>query len=181
LKEVAKTDEKADVRSAAIDRLIELGDAENAAFFEKIIKNDPAGSVKMTARIGLGALYVAEGDIKNLRFFEENWSAFDFYDAINFFDLYAELASKGDAAEVVATATKLKAVAMTDNSLWKRFGATKAINTLHAKLAQEGESDRSDAQQFVDADTQLVTMIQEIKAAEKDPQLQQIYEQLPQP
>ncbi|MEM0993903.1 MAG: M1 family metallopeptidase, partial [Bacteroidota bacterium] len=136
VQKMAQNDPKADVRSAAVDRLIELADPKYASFFEKVIKNDEAASVKSTARLGLGSLYVASGDLKNLKFFEENWSEFDFYDAIGFFDLYAELAKTGQAAEMVAAATKLKAVSMEDESLWKRFGATKAINTLHATLVE---------------------------------------------
>ncbi|MEM9885851.1 MAG: M1 family metallopeptidase [Bacteroidota bacterium] len=181
VQKMAESDPKADVRSAALDRLMELANPKYASFFEKVIKNDEAGSVKSTARLGLGSIYVASGDLKNLTFFEENWSAFDYYDAINFFDLYSELAKTGGAEEIVAVATKLKEVSMTDTSLWKRFGATKAINTLHATLVEKADSEGSDGQQFTDADGQLLAMIKEIKDAETDPQLQQIYSQIPQP
>ena len=100
---------------------------------------------------------------------------------ITFFDTYAELASQGDAEQIVEVANKLKAVGLKDQSLWKRFGATKAINALHGTLAERKGAGGEDVQQFTDADSQLLAIIEEIKAAEKDPQLQQVYTQLPQP
>jgi len=182
MKKVVENDPKAEVRSAALDRLIELGDSSYAGFFEKVSKNDPAASVKSSAQLGVASIYVAEGDLKNLAFFKENWKDFDFYDAINFFDLYGELAKQGDAEEMVSAANDLKEFAMNGESLWQRFGATKAINTLHATLAEkESAASGTEATQFTTADDQILTIIKEIKAAEKDPQLQQIYMQLPQP
>ncbi|MEL6943605.1 MAG: hypothetical protein AAFO82_13120, partial [Bacteroidota bacterium] len=182
MKKVVENDPKAEVRSAALDRLIELGDPSYGDFFEKIANNDPAASVKSSALLGVASLYVTRGDIQALEFFQNNWKDFDFYDAINFFDLYAELAKQGSPTDMVNSANDLKEVAMTANSLWQRFGATKAINTLHATLAEkEGEASGEEATQFTTADDQILTIIKEIKAAEKDPQLQQIYMQLPQP
>ncbi|MEM6697602.1 MAG: hypothetical protein AAF599_04350, partial [Bacteroidota bacterium] len=182
MKKVVENDPKAEVRSAALDRLIELGDEKNGDFFEKVANNDPAKSVKSSALLGVASLYVNRGDVQALEFFNENWEDFDFYDAINFFDLYAELASQGKPTEMVDIANDLKKISMSAESLWQRFGATKAINTLHATLAaKENEASGEEATQFTTADDQILTIIKEIKAAEKDPQLQQIYMQLPQP
>ncbi|MEM8524952.1 MAG: M1 family aminopeptidase [Bacteroidota bacterium] len=182
MKSVVENDPKAEVRSAALDRLIELGDEKNGDFFEKVAQNDPAASVKSSALLGIASIYVNKGDIGALGYFNRYWKEFDFYDAINFFDLYAELASQGKPTEMVSAANDLKEISMNASSLWQRFGATKAINTLHATLAaQENEASGGEATQFTTADEQILTIIKEIKAAEKDPQLQQIYMQLPQP
>ncbi|MEM1327455.1 MAG: M1 family metallopeptidase [Bacteroidota bacterium] len=182
VKALIQNDPKAEVRSAGLDRLIALGDDSYKSLFEEVAENDEAQSVQSTARIGLAALYVAEGDTKNLKFFEDSYADFDYYDAINFFDLYAELASQGEYDEMVATAKKLKPIAMGDSSLWKRFAATKTINTLHGALVQLTEETEGDAaRQLIEADGELLQILSDIKEAETDPQLKQVYIQLPQP
>lgn len=182
VKQLVRNDPKADVRSAGLDRLIALGDASYKNLFAEVAENDEAQSVQSTARLGLAALYVAEGDVNNLKFFEDNYASFDYYDAINFFDLYAELAQQGDFNQMLDAAKKLKIIALADASLWKRFGATKTINTIHgalSKLAEEAGGDT--ARQFINADEEVLQIIEDIKVAETDPQLKQVYEQLPQP
>jgi aminopeptidase N len=182
VKALIQNDPKAEVRSAGIDRLIALGDDSYESLFEEVAKNDEAKSVQSTARIGLAALYASKGDTKNLKFFEESYADFDFYDAINFFDLYGELASQGDYDQMLDTAKKLKPIALGDSSLWKRFAATKTINTLRgalSRLAEEAEGDA--ARQFIEADEEVLMMLEQIKNTETDPQLKQVYMQMPQP
>ncbi len=180
--DLARNDTDTEVRSAALDRLIETGDTQYASLFEEVLQKEESNEVKAMARQGLGELYLNSGDLSKLSFFEENWSDIDMFDAVGFFDTYAALLTQADTPQILEAVKKLKAVALTDRSIFRRFGSTKAINALHAHLYQLAEEAAEDnVTQFIDADANLVEILMEIIKKETDPQLKQVYIDFPNP
>lgn len=180
--ELTKSDPHPDVRSAAVERLIETQDPQYANVFEQVLETEESADVKGMAYQGLGALYVANGDVSKLSFFEEHWSKIEQYDALTFLGAYAELLTQADTPKILESAKKLKEVALTDSSIFRRFGATNAINTLHAHLYQLAEdAAESNIMQFADADAEVMEMLNEVLEKETDPQLQQVYVNFPNP
>jgi hypothetical protein len=154
--------------------IVEGGDF--TTLFERIIKNDVAGSVKMAARLAISDKYAQSSDLKNLAFFEENLDKMDNYDAITFFSNYAGLASAGEVPQMQNVAEKLKSIALKDGSIWRRFAAMNAIYGIHSILAQKMEENPSSTTTFKAFDDSLLEMITNIKAQENDPQLKQVYD-----
>ncbi|NJK84054.1 MAG: hypothetical protein HC912_09865 [Saprospiraceae bacterium] len=91
--------------------------------------------------------------------------------------------AQADAAQILTSAEKLKKVAIQDSSIFRRFGATKAINNLHSVLYErmEAAKDTDNYPPLKEADAILVDMIQEVKEKETNMQLKQIYLDLPNP
>ncbi len=178
---LAEKDPHSDVRSSAIEQLMYEPDVKYMSLFERIIANDPAGTVKSSAQQGIAAIYAQGDDLGKLSFFEDNWEEIDGFDAISYLEFYQELAGKGDAAGILSSAKKLKDLALASASQWRRFGAMKAINGLHAKLVSQVDSADEKAQAFTDADAEVLSMIEAIKSAETDSQLKQLFINFPNP
>lgn len=183
MQDIALNDPHSEVRASALERLLEVEGQDYKSLFEQILKDDKSAVVKATAMQGLAMGYVASGDLSYLSFFENNWLKIDGYEALEFFDGYSELVSLGDVAQVLASAQKMKQVATQDGSIFRRFGATKAINNLHGVLYMriEEAKNTNNYQSLKDADAILVDMIQEIKQKETNMQLKQIYLDIPNP
>jgi len=116
----------------------------------------------------LSAIYAASGDLSKLPFFEKQMKEVDGYGAINLMDAYRSLLAQGDAAQVQAGIAKMKALALDQtNSPWRRLAATKALNDWREEYKATGTA--------ADKVDMLGKLINEVKAAETEPQLQQIY------
>lgn len=182
IERLVEKDPHSSVRSSAIEQLMYDGDPKYQGLFERLLKNDKSGQVQASAKQGIAAIYANGDDLEKLKFFEENWSEIDGFDAISYLEFYQMLAAKGDAPQMVKAAEQLQTLAMNDNSLWRRFGAMKAMNGLHGVLFQQAEAASEDGQQsFLDADSTIIKMMEEVKAQETDSQLNQFYNNFPNP
>ncbi|MEM9990121.1 MAG: DUF3458 domain-containing protein [Bacteroidota bacterium] len=181
IKQLAKNDPHSSVRSSAIEQLLYDGNPKYQSLFEEILEKDKAKSVQASARQGIAAVYANGDDLSKLAFFEENWSSIDGFDVIGFLDSYQKLAAKGSVEQILETAKKLENIALENTSLWRRFGAMKSLNELHATLNAQAKDAETDAQTFMDADATVVAMIEKVKQKETDGQLTQLYKGFPAP
>jgi aminopeptidase N len=157
-----------EVINTGLGVLAELAPRDGLAAASKLENEDSAGVLN-----GLGKLYTSTGDPKYVDFFAKNLKKVDGYQALSFYDNYAQLVLNS-SGESIDNAVKQFAEIATDmaQSDWRRFGATKTLSEIGDSLAEEID-DKQAQQQF----ERIRTAIEVIKAAETDPQLKGIYEQ----
>jgi len=175
-----ENDKSYDVIAAGLRALYAV-DQEQALAYAKKMEDSENGSI-LTA---VSEIYADSDDVAaNRGFYEEKWDEVDGFNAINFFESYSALVSKGDVETILDAAETLKKVSTTDGqSLWRKLSATKTINELHAELTTRYEdAEEEEAKNQIDeADAQLLKMITDIKQQETDMQLKQIYNNFPNP
>ncbi len=153
------------VISAGLEALTKLDKAEATKYAAKL-ENESNGSIIAA----VGGIYKDSGDVSKLPFFEKNIDKTNGYGAINFLASYAELAAKGGPETMLKSGNTLGAISMNmSQSPWRRFGATKALDTLYKTLKTAGETDKSSA---------LQKMIEKIKSVETNSQLKGLYNNL---
>lgn len=209
IQKLISEDPSSQVRSAALAKLAESGDAKFADLIVNSLKNEKSTRVKGEALIALqkldptaalkyaesfrssenptlikaaGEVFAASGDTKYLEFFEKNLSKQEGFDAIEFTETYSVLAAAGTIETMLLTADKFFKISMSDkDSAWKKFGTTKAINDFHVDMVTRSLESESetDAAKFEVADAKLVDMINQIKAFETNGQLQMFYGNFP--
>ncbi len=191
---MAKNDKRSQVKASALLMLAETGDtkyvsvAKNAvdkeraypvvsAGLEALTKLDKAEAAKYAAKLenetngsiisAVGGIYQDSGDMSKLSFFEKNIDKTSGYGTINFLASYAELSKKGGADQMLKSGQNLGKMALNMNdSPWKRFGATKALDDLYRTLKTSGDTDKT---------MLLKKLIGEIKSAETNNQLKGLY------
>ena len=85
---------------------------------------------------------------------------------------------------MLRTANNIKSIAMSEaNMFWMRFMVTKSINELHATLSGkiEAEGDAAKLADMKAKDAELVKIINDIKAWEKDDRVMNMYDAFPDP
>ncbi len=177
-KEAIQTAHAYRVVGAALQALAELAPQEALAYAKTLEAEDSPFIIGT-----IGELYALSGDPQYLPFFEKQMDHIDGFGIINFLDQYASLAAQSDVDTAIATAQKLKAIA-TDASAspWRRFAATRGINTMHAILRERMRSAASDDKAALQAtDEALLLMIEQIKQQEASPQLKTLYANFPDP
>ena len=166
---------------AAALQLLNANNSAAALKAAKKLENENSSDILAT----IGEIYVETGDIKYLTFFEENWDKVEFFSAITFMQLYGQLAAEGDVDQMLSSGKKLAGIGSNmGQSPWKRFGSTNALNGLHANLTEmlsDSMLPEETKTKIKDADNQLVKLIEQVKAAETNPQLQAFYQGLPNP
>ncbi len=194
VEKMAKTDSRSQVKSAALLMLAKTGDAKYvsvaknaidneraygvvAAGLEALTQLDKAEATKYAAKLeneksgsiiaAVGSIYESTGDMSKLSFFEKNVDKTSGYGTINFLNSYSELAAKGGPQTMLDTGITLSKLGLDmQQSPWKRFGATRALDNLYKKLKDGGETEKS---------MQLKKLIGDIKAAETMDQLKGLY------
>ena len=196
IRDIARSDAHSGTRAAAIELLAETKDAELEAIATEALKaypypvvaaglislleTNPEAAVRAAADLesvdnddisgAIAQLYGASGDVSKLAYFEERMNKVDGFGAIDLLAAYQELLVQADDAEVNRGVEMMKALAINQGtSPFRRLAATRALH-----LMRESKKESADAAAMV---TQLKTIIDEIKAAETEPQLQQIYGQ----
>lgn len=151
------------VVAAGLTALADLDPATasaTAAEMESLDNSDIAGAI--------ATLYSKSGDLSKLSYFENQMETIDGFGAVDLMSAYAGLLAKADETKINSGVAKMKAMALLqEGSPWKRLAATAAINDL-----RESNKEMGDKAAMVE---QLGAIIEEIKAAETEPQLQQIY------
>jgi len=196
LKTLAVNDVHSSVRSAALIKVADVAGPSFVGDVEKIIKNEQVYSVVAAAldalskldepkalataktlennengRIleSIAGLYTKTGDAKYIPFFEKNLDALDGWSMINFYSSYAKLLAKAETETQLSKAMMLKSWAtnMEDSAPIKRFASTRAISDMVKELGSGADNSTTVAT--------LKSYIDEIKGAETNEQLKQMY------
>lgn len=208
VREMAANDPRSQVRGVALDKLAELEDEGALAAAKKAIEQDSSYTVIASGLQALvvidqetaltyaqklenedngeilasvSSIYAQSGDAKYMPFFEKNFSAIDGYDALNFIESYQMLAAETEFATAMGAMENLQKMATNmDQSLWRRFGATRSLNQMrnyYNDLAKE-ESDEARKATLKQNVEKISKMIEDIKKVETNDQLQSLYSQL---
>lgn len=207
LRDLAKSDPHSTVRATAIGKLATLQDEQVVDIAEHIIENDRSYTTISVAlesliemdsaaalqyaeelenvesdeiKAAVSTIYANSGDPKYLSYFEQNFSSVDGFSVVSLMESYQMLAAKADAETAMSAMTKLKDIA-TDmsQSLWRRFGATRAINTMASYYEEQAAAAEDEAKtQYAELVDQLDAMLDEIQEKETDSQLQSLYNQM---
>jgi len=158
------TDQPYSVVGAALAALAKL-DPQAAISVSRSLENDDSDGIIQT----LSELYGNNPSRDNLPFFEKKMDKVDYMGAFAFFDNYQKtLVGLSDAAQLDVGVARLKGISMDEkNSLFRRFGATKAIADLRKYFGEKGDTEKA---------ASLSKLIEEIKAQEKDATLKLYYD-----
>ncbi|MEM6772250.1 MAG: alanyl aminopeptidase, partial [Bacteroidota bacterium] len=148
-----------------------------AAGLETLNTLDPAAAAEAAGKLesvendnirgALAGIYAASGDVAKLPFFEKMMLEIDGYDALNLLEAYRGLLAKADENTMASGVEKMKMLALDQgDSPWRRLAATKALSDWREDLKAAGDTEKVDL---------FGGIISEIKKAETEPQLQQIY------
>lgn len=163
--------------------LLLLNDTEPATALKAAKKLEASENSDVLAAIG--QVYAGTGDMNYLSFFENNWDNVQFFAAVTFLQQYADLAKQGGNDQLLASAEKLAAIGTNmSESPWLRFGSMGALNDLHvAAVEQMGmeTNTEEDNSSLKELDAKIVKLIEDVKAAETNPQLQGFYQSFPNP
>ncbi|GAB4251319.1 MAG: hypothetical protein Kow0027_15190 [Saprospiraceae bacterium] len=211
LLKMATDDPHSAVRETVLGKLAESGDSTYVDVIKSAINNDPALSVVSAALkalleldkeealsvaekleseksesiiLALAGLYADAGRTDKLPFFEENLNKVGGFSQFGFIEDYTNLAAQASPDQMIEVATQLKDIAMNDGKLfWMRYVATKSINDLHAALAEQKEAAATEEEKMkiATADEQLISIIEVVKAWEKDERVQRMYAGFPDP
>jgi aminopeptidase N len=208
---LAQTDAHSSVREAALQKLAGTGDKKYVPLAIQTIAKDPslkvvaaglnalleldkeaalAAAKKLESEndesiiVTLSSLYAETGDQQHLDYFDKKFDKVSGFAQFTFIENYATLAGKADASSMLEVAQKLKQLAMNESKFyWFRYLATNSINSLHGAISERiGQTSDAAAQaELKAADATIVSIIEEIKAWEKEEQLQEMYQQFPSP
>lgn len=136
--------------------------AREATALESVKNDDLQGA--------LAQLYAQSGDLTKLPYFEKRMKDIDGFAAIDLFGAYGKLIQGTGPEQMLKGTNSLKNMGLNqDASPWRRLAATKAIHDMRERLKElDGNAEQILA---------LKVLIDEIKTAETDPQLKQIYGQ----
>ncbi|MCC6725446.1 MAG: alanyl aminopeptidase [Saprospiraceae bacterium] len=172
-----ENDKAIKVVSAALETLLALDKDAALATAQKLEKEEDEGII-----LAVAGMYAESGDPKYLNFFEEKFNKVGGYNQIGFIQNYTKLAQSADPTSMVRAANKIKGVAMDESKMfWLRFMVTKSINEMHASLAKKLEMPDAQTSETKGKDAELVKIIEEIKAWEKDDRVMNMYIGLPDP
>jgi aminopeptidase N len=174
-----ENDKAIKVVSAALETLLALDKDAALVTAKKLEKEDDEGII-----LALASLYAEAGDPQRLGFFEEKFNKVGGFNQVSFIQGYTKLAQNADAAAMLRTANNIKGVAMSEAKMfWLRFMVTKSINEMHTNLAGkiDAETDVAKKASFKATDVELVKIINEIKAWEKDDRVMNMYINMPDP
>ena len=195
LTKLADSDPDPQVRATALTSLGKTGDKQYAAVMQKYLGTEQpysvvgaalAGLAKLDPQAAIGVAKSFESDESdgiiqtlselygnnpnrdNLPFFEKKIAKVDYMGAFAFFDNYQKsLVGINDPALMDAGVDKLKAISMdAKTSLFRRFGATKAIADMRKMFEEKGNTAKAEA---------LGKLIEQIKEQETDATLKLYY------
>jgi aminopeptidase N len=208
LRDLAQNDKHSEVRSKALSALADSGDPQILAVAKAAFEKEQALSVRASA-LGIiyqeneeeglalaeklsetakgplleaiAGIYTDKGDAKYLPFFEKRLKDVDGFTAISFFESYQILASVGDQATIDKTIETLKNFGTSsDPSLWRKFGAVKALNDLRNDFRVKARSASGTEKTTLSSNAdRIAKIIDDIKSKETNAELKSVYDQLP--
>lgn len=167
------------VRASALGIIYQEDEAAGLALADKFAETAKGPLLEAIAEI-----YTDKGDIKYMTFFEKRLKDVDGFTAISFFESYQIFASDADQATIDRAIETLKSFGLntseSDASLWRKFGAVKALNDLRNDFRVKARSATgNDKTSFVSNADRISKLIDEIKSKETNPELKGVYDQLP--
>lgn len=175
---LARKDPRSQVRSAAIERLGELGQEEHLAVIEEaaqkdqsylvssralqaIYDNNPAKGTEYAEKLQrsdntsilltVAQIFQKTGERRYIPFFENNWKKTDNYARFTFFSRYAALLQNiGDEQLILEKGRYFKDLATNDNtSTWGRYAAASALNKLRMNYYTKVQKDYEEIQKAI--------------------------------
>ena len=208
LRQQAAQDKHSYVRASAFAKLTEIADTESVAIAKTAIEKDQAygviaGALRLLNTLDnesalvyaqklekeanadilevVGDIYIASGDAKYLSFFDNKIKDADGPAAFTLFSGYASLVLNGDDASLKTATDKFQGVA-TDmsNTPWRRVAAARAMVEMRSALLQQSnaEADEDVKARLTEKIEALARALESVKAAETDPDIKSIYDQL---
>ncbi|MGB3801875.1 MAG: M1 family metallopeptidase [Lewinella sp.] len=203
IREIARTDERTQVRAVALSLLTQVEDDELASIarealdaeaysvvaagLQALVIADPEGVAETAGALEeidnqdisatLATIYSESGDLSKLPYIEGRLENSDNYQAIDLYTAYQSLLAQGQSAEQTAGVARLKEIALNQSqSPWRRLAATKAISDLRNTLSEEVDSmdEAGDLNKLI---MEMGTSLEAIKAAETNADLKNIYQQ----
>ncbi|MCB9290372.1 MAG: alanyl aminopeptidase [Lewinellaceae bacterium] len=170
--EEAKTaiqlDSAYNVMGAALQYL-SVNDTEAALAYAQKLEEEDADDLLLA----VGELYSGSGNPSYLPFFEKNLEKLNDFSSIYFFESYQSLAVEAGLPASRQAVERLKALALDEmKNPWLRYSATRALNEMRNTFADSSEEAEHELSQAILED------IKEIKAFEKNAQLQLYYQQM---
>ncbi len=200
LRRMAAADPHSQVRAGAFEKLMELDDSSAMEEAKAAIGRDSTYSVIGAALqylnifdktaaleyarllegeqvedilLSIGEIYVNSGAPEHLPFFEKHLSSIKGFAAIYFLDGYQQLAVGSGMQAAEKAARLLENLALDPSQqLWRRFGATRALNEMRKVYAGGQESGNEEMA------VRLLEKIKEIRKMETNTQLQSYYDQM---
>ncbi|MEZ5040809.1 MAG: M1 family aminopeptidase [Saprospiraceae bacterium] len=150
--------------AASLTTLSEMNN-EKALEYAKQLEGEPNGDIIEA----VSAVFSNTGDAQYLTYFEKNKDKIDGYLAMSFYDNYQSLAQQIGIEQALKTADAIQQVALDqDQSLYCRFGATRALDSLRQAILTEGDTENA---------KKVTLLIENIKSKETNGQLKQYYSQ----
>lgn len=206
IRSLAQSDPHSEVRANAIMVLAEFRDAEAAAIaraaldarpypvvaagLEALAELEPETAAEAAVQLEeidnpeiiatLAELYAEAGNVDKLPFFQKNLQEVDGPPAISFYGAYQTLLAEADWSQADDGVVQLQQVA-TDmgQSPWRRLAATKAVSDLarvyESRVDLETDAEAKDL--LSKKILEVGAVLEAIKSAETNEQLQQIYQQ----
>ena len=199
IQQLAERDPHSSVRGSAVMALAASGDKKHLPIITRVIDNDRSYAVIGEALAGLvevdmptaleyarkleatdnqqmlealSDIYKSTEDTKFLAFYETKWDDMSGYSVINFLNNYAELAALADDARIEESVAKLSQLAKNmDESPWRRFAATRGLDTIQSTLAMNDGT-----QALIDS---IRAEIEAVKKVETNTQLTNMYGRYP--
>jgi len=141
--QMAKTAIENDISDGVVGSALNaLMQFDKAAALEqaKQLESSKSGSILSA----IGELYANEQNVDKAPFYEQSWGKVDGFNVISFMEQYISLVLQSDLPTQKSAVAKLQKISMDmTQSPWRRFGATKAINDVHAQLAAQIKDGKS--------------------------------------
>ena len=205
--DMAKNDSHSEVRAAAINTLIRLGDDKHEALAKYVIEEEKAYNVISAAieylvfsgspkaaeiasglessnspaiLLSVGKIYEESSQLDKLAFYESAITRFKSYELVDFLQIYSDLLAVGSNEQVSKGAEVLLGYSKsTSADFLKKIAATYALNNLYFKLMDSDKNKDQSNKSATKQANQLREDVLEILDIETDPVLLEYYYQFP--
>ncbi len=205
IEKMAKEDPNSFVRAGAIRLLSNIKDKKYVETAKQVLKEErayppisaamsllkeksPGEALKVAEQMknidninmlgSVGEIFAATKNPKYLTFFEENWNKISGYRSISFFAEYSKLLTEAHESRQKNAVEKLEKLSMNQAvDGWRRFGSTKAINSLQLFYLEKSKAAPSEdkKQEWTREAEILGNKIKAIINAETNPRLKRAY------
>jgi aminopeptidase N len=194
--QLARTDTRSTVRSAALSKLASTKDAKWATTYKSVLEQEPAYPVIASAMQalykvdadaateaakkyendensdlvnGVGSIYAENPKPEHINFFEKSITKVDGMASVSFVGSYIKVLDKLGESDIIGKMSKLRDIAINQTqSPYRRFACAKGIFDISEKYKTKSNSTHAD----------LKKMLKEIVAKESNEQIKAIYEQM---
>lgn len=173
--QVIESDSAYSVIGKAVELLNKLDKAKAETYVQQLEDTESEALL-----ISIAQIYAESGDPTYLGFFEQNLEQVDNYAASSFYNQMLELALEAPQDETMRLMNRLKEIGINQRqSPWRRLAATKTITDLANEW--QAQANRTDGKERIKLNQQvdqLIRYLDQLKEAEENDQLRQLYRQL---